>query len=126
MSKEDFENGLKVRREVMGEDFVNQRMGNTTAYMEPVQEWINENAWGSVWQRGGIDRKTRSLVTIGMLAALKASTEIRGHIQGALNNGATAEEIREVLLHSAVYCGAPAAQDALRAGQDLLEDAFEK
>lgn len=125
MSKEDIENGLQVRKEVMGEAFVDKAMGNTSAYMEPVQEWINENAWGSVWQREGLDRKTRSLVTVGMLAALKASTEIKGHIQGALNNGATPEEIREVLLHSAVYCGAPAAQEALRAGKDLLEDKFD-
>ena len=125
MSKADFENGLQVRREVMGEAFVDKAMGNTTAYMEPTQQWINEHAWGSVWQREGLDRKTRSLVTVGMLAALKASTEIKGHIQGALNNGATAEEIREVLLHSAVYCGAPAAQEAFRAAKDLLEDKFE-
>lgn len=125
MSKEDFDNGLQVRREVMGEAFVDKAMGNTTAYMEPAQQWINEHAWGSVWQREGLDRKTRSLVTVGMLAALKASTEIKGHIQGALNNGATPEEIREVLLHSAVYCGAPAAQEAFRAAKDLLEDKFE-
>lgn len=125
MSKEDFENGLQVRREVMGEEFVDKAMGNTTALMEPVQEWINEHAWGSVWQRGGLDRKTRSLVTVGMLAAMKAPTEIKGHIQGALNNGATPEEIREVLLHSAVYAGAPAAQEAFRAAKDLLEDKFE-
>lgn len=124
MSKEDFENGLQVRCEVMGEAFVNKAMDNTSAYMEPVQRWINEHAWGSVWQREGLDRKTRSLVTVGMLAALKASTEIKGHIQGALNNGATPEEIREVLLHSAVYCGAPAAQEALRAAKDILEDEF--
>ncbi|KZZ48594.1 4-carboxymuconolactone decarboxylase [Thalassolituus sp. HI0120] len=124
MSKEDLENGLQVRCEVMGEAFVNKAMDNTSAYMEPVQQWINEHAWGSVWQREGLDRKTRSLVTVGMLAALKASTEIKGHIQGALNNGATPEEIREVLLHSAVYCGAPAAQEALRAAKDILEDQF--
>ncbi len=122
MSREDYENGLKVRTEVMGEEFVQRAIDNTTELTQPVQDWINEHAWGSTWQREGLPRSTRSLVTIGMLAALKAPAELRGHVRGALNNGCTPEEIQEVLLHSIVYCGAPAAQEAFRAAKEVLEE----
>lgn len=116
------EQGEKIRRQVMGDDFVDKALNNTTYLTEPMQEYINAHGWGSTWQRDGIDLKTRSLVTIAMLAALKAPQELKGHIRGALNNGASADEIREVLLHSAVYCGAPAAQEAFRAAKEVLED----
>lgn len=122
MSREDYENGLKVRTEVMGEEFVQRAIDNTTKLTQPVQDWINEHAWGSTWQREGLPRSTRSLVTIGMLAALKAPAELKGHVRGALNNGCTPEEIQEVLLHSIVYCGAPAAQEAFRAAKEVLEE----
>lgn len=122
MSREDYENGLKVRKEVMGEEFVQRAIDNTTELTQPVQDWINENAWGSTWQRDGLPRSTRSLVTIAMLAALKAPAELKGHVRGALNNGCTPEEIKEVLLHSIVYCGAPAAQEAFRAAKEVLEE----
>ncbi len=122
MSLEDRTNGLKVRTEVMGEAFVQRAIDNTTELTEPLQEWINEHAWGSTWQRDGLARSTRSLVTIAMLAALKAPTEMKGHVRGALNNGCTVEEIQEVLLHSLVYCGAPAAQEAFRAAKEAIED----
>lgn len=120
MSEIDRENGLKVRTEVMGEAFVQRAIDNTTELTAPLQDWINENAWGSTWQREGLPRQTRSLVTIAMLAALKAPTEMKGHVRGALNNGCTVEEIQEVLLHSVVYCGAPAAQEAFRAAQEAI------
>lgn len=122
MSKEDFENGLKVRTEVMGEAFVQKAIDNTNETTQDLQDWINEHAWGSTWQRDGLPRSTRSLVTIAMLAALKAPTELKGHVRGALNNGCTPEEIKEVLLHSIVYCGAPAAQEAFRAAKEVLEE----
>lgn len=112
--------GESVRRKVMGDSFVDAALTKTTDFTQPMQEYINDHGWGSTWQRGGLDLKTRSLVTIAMLAALKAPQELKGHIRGALNNGATVEEIREVLLHSAVYCGAPAAQEAFRAAQEVL------
>jgi 4-carboxymuconolactone decarboxylase len=112
--------GEKTRRKVMGDSFVDSALAKTTDFTQPMQDYINDHGWGSTWQRGGLDLKTRSLVTIAMLAALKAPQELKGHIRGALNNGATAEEIREVLLHSAVYCGAPAAQEAFRAAQEIL------
>ncbi|MGH1462184.1 MAG: carboxymuconolactone decarboxylase family protein [Neptuniibacter sp.] len=122
MSKEDYENGLKVRTEVMGEAFVQKAIDNTNETTQDLQDWINEHAWGSTWQRDGLSRSTRSLVTIAMLAALKAPTELKGHVRGALNNGCTPEEIKEVLLHSLVYCGAPAAQEAFRAAKEVLEE----
>ncbi|MDI3323331.1 carboxymuconolactone decarboxylase family protein [Pontibacterium granulatum] len=122
MSIEDREKGLAVRTEVMGEEFVQRAIDNTTEFTAPVQDWINENAWGSTWQREGLPRSTRSLVTIAMLAALKAPTELKGHVRGALRNGCTPEEIQEVLLHSIVYCGAPAAQEAFRAAKEVIEN----
>ena len=126
MSQEDYNNGLKVRTEVMGDEFVQRAIDNTTELTQPVQDWINEHAWGSTWQREGLPRSTRSLVTIGMLAALKAPAELKGHVRGALNNGCTVEEIQEVLLHSIFYCGAPAAQEAFRAAKEVLEEWQEK
>ncbi|MBE9397407.1 carboxymuconolactone decarboxylase family protein [Pontibacterium sp. N1Y112] len=122
MAIEDRENGLAVRTEVMGEEFVQKAIDNTTEFTAPLQDWINENAWGSTWQRETLPRNTRSLVTIAMLAALKAPTEMKGHVRGALRNGCTPEEIQEVLLHSIVYCGAPAAQEAFRAAKEVIEN----
>ena len=122
MAIEDRENGLAVRTEVMGEEFVQKAIDNTSEFTAPLQDWINENAWGSTWQRETLPRNTRSLVTIAMLAALKAPTEMKGHVRGALRNGCTPEEIQEVLLHSIVYCGAPAAQEAFRAAKEVIEN----
>lgn len=122
MSIQSKANGLNVRTEVMGEAFVKRAIDNTTALTEPMQDWINEHAWESTWQREGLPRSTRSLVTIAMLAALKAPKELQGHVRGALNNGCTVSEIQEVLLHSAVYCGAPAAQEAFRAAQEVIDE----
>lgn len=111
--------GEKIRRQVMGSDFVDAAQ-STDSFSEPLQQYINLHGWGSTWQRDGLDLKTRSLITIAMLAALKAPNELKGHIRGALRNGASIEEIQEVLLHSAVYCGAPAAQAAFRAAEEVL------
>ena len=113
--------GEAIRRQVMGDAFVDRALNNADDFNQPMQNYINDHGWGSTWQRGGIDRKTRSLVTIAMLAALKAPQELKGHIRGALNNGASKEEVQEVLLHSAVYCGAPAAQEAFRAAKEVFD-----
>jgi 4-carboxymuconolactone decarboxylase len=121
MSHEDRQKGEAVRREVMGDEFVDRALSQVTELTEPMQAWINEHAWGSTWQREGLPRQTRSLVTIAMLAALKAPTELKGHVRGALRNGCTPQEIQEVLLHSFVYCGAPAGQEAFRAAKEVIE-----
>jgi 4-carboxymuconolactone decarboxylase len=121
MKDKQFEDGLKTRKQVMGEDFVDRAFAGATEFTMPLQEFITRNAWGTVWQRDGLDMKTRSLVTVAMLTALGRSHELKGHLRGALNNGATPEELREVLLHAAVYCGAPLAVDAFRVAQEVVE-----
>ena len=117
-----YSKGEQIRRQVMGDEFVDRALSQVTDLTAPMQEWINEHAWGSTWQREGLPRQTRSLVTIAMLAALKAPTELKGHVRGALRNGCTPEEIQEVLLHSFVYCGAPAGQEAFRAAKEVIEE----
>lgn len=121
MKDKQFDDGLKTRKQVMGEDFVDRAFAGATEFTMPLQEFITRNAWGTVWQRDGLDLKTRSLVTVAMLTALGRSHELKGHLRGALNNGATPEELREVLLHAAVYCGAPLAVDAFRVAQEVVE-----
>lgn len=121
-SNSNYENGLAVRKQVMGEAHVERAMNNTTEFTQPLQDWINEHAWGSTWQRGVLDRKTRSLVTIAFLIAQKSPTELKGHIRGAINNGASVAEIQEVLLHSLPYCGAPATQEAYRSAVEILTE----
>jgi len=98
MSEQDRERGKARRTEVMGEAFVERAMRDLDGFSRPLQNWLNEHAWGSTWQRGGIDLKTRSLCTCAMLAALGRGTELKGHVRGAINNGASPVEIREVLL----------------------------
>lgn len=120
---ENYENGINVRKQVMGEAHVERAMSQVTEFTAPLQDWINEHAWGSTWQRDDVlDRKTRSLVTLAFLIAQKSPTELKGHIRGAINNGASVAEIQEVLLHSLPYCGAPAAQEAYRAAVDVLTE----
>lgn len=124
---ENYENGINVRKQVMGEAHVERALSQVTEFTAPLQDWINEHAWGSTWQRDdtdgkGIDRKTRSLITMAFLIAQKSPTELKGHIRGAINNGASVAEIQEVLLHSLPYCGAPAAQEAFRAAVEVLGD----
>lgn len=119
---QQFNDGLRMRKQVMGEDFVEKAFANADVFTMPLQEFITRNAWGTVWCRDGLDLKTRSLITVAMLTALGRSHELRGHLRGALNNGATPEEIREVLLHAAVYCGAPLAVDGFRVAQEVMAD----
>lgn len=113
--------GEQVRREVMGDAFVDRAINNASEFTAPLQEFVNQHAWGGVWTRPGLDRKTRSLITLATLTALKCPQELKGHVRGALNNGCSLEEIRETLLHCAVYAGVPAAIDAFRAAQELLD-----
>lgn len=117
-----FEDGLRMRKQVMGEEFVERAFDAVDAFTAPLQEFVTRNAWGTVWCRDGLDLKTRSLLTLSMLTALGRAHEIRGHVRGAVNNGASMQEIREVLLHASVYCGMPLAIDAFRAAQDVLRE----
>ena len=114
--------GIGIRTTVMGADFVNKAMGEATDFSLPLQEFVNEHAWGSVWAREGLTLQTRSLITLAILTTLKAPHELKGHIRDALNKGCTVEEIREVLLHCAVYAGVPASAEAFRAAQSVLKD----
>lgn len=114
--------GEQVRRQVMGDAFVDRALNNASEFTQPLQDFINEHAWGGVWTREGLDRKTRSLITLSALTALKCPQELKGHVRGALNNGCSVEEIRETLLHCAVYAGVPAAIDAFRAAQEIIDE----
>jgi len=120
---QQFKDGLQVRKQVMGEDYVDRAFANADEFSAPLQEFITRNAWGTVWCRDGLDLKTRSLITVSMLTALGRPHELRGHLRGALNNGVTPEQLREVLLHAAVYCGAPLAVDAFRIAQEVMAEA---
>ncbi|MEC4718867.1 4-carboxymuconolactone decarboxylase [Noviherbaspirillum sp. CPCC 100848] len=119
---QQYEGGLQKRRQVMGAEYVERAFANADEFSMPLQEFITRNAWGTVWCREGLDMKTRSLITVSMLTALGRSHELKGHLRGALNNGATPEELREVLLHAAVYCGAPLAVDAFRTAQEVVAE----
>lgn len=116
-----FQAGLDMRTQVMGAEFVDRGFGNATDYTLPMQEFITRNAWGNVWQRPGLDLKTRSLITVAMLAALGKQQELKGHVRGALNNGVTPDELREVMLHATVYCGYPTAIEAFRSVAEVVE-----
>ena len=117
----DFKAGLKTRRQVMGDDFVDRALGGATPFTEPMQHYITRNAWGDVWQRPGLDLKTRSLITMSMLIALGRQHELKGHVRGALNNGVTPEQIQEVLLHASIYCGVPCAVEAFRSAAEVVD-----
>ena len=121
MQDEQYDKGLATRREVMGDAFVDRALAGTTPFTQPIQDHISRAAWGDVWQRPGLDRKTRSLVTVAMLAALGRPHELKGHVRGALNNGASVQEIQEVLLHAAIYCGIPTSVEAFRTAAEVVE-----
>ena len=122
-SNANYQNGLKVRTDVMGEAHVKRSLDSTTGFTQPLQDWIIEHAWGSTWQDDSVlPRKYRSLITIAFLIAQKSPTELKGHIRGAINNGASVAEIPEVLMHSLPYCGAPATQEAFRAAIEILNE----
>lgn len=117
-----FDAGLATRTQVMGEAFVQKAFAGADDFSMVMQEFTTRNAWGSTWQRDGIDLKTRSLITVSMLTALGRAHELRGHVRGALNNGATPEELREVFLHATVYCGFPLAIDAFRNACEVIAE----
>lgn len=112
--------GLQTRREVLGAEHVDRSLSQASDFARPLQELVTEYCWGAVWSRPGLERRLRSLLNIGMLTALGRSHELAVHIRGAINNGVTPLEIQEVLLQTAVYCGAPAAMEAVRIAEAVL------
>lgn len=122
MSDDTYERGMEVRREVLGDDHVDAAIGATTELTADFQSFITRYAWGEVWTRPGLDRKTRSCITLTALVALNRPEELEMHLRAALRNGLTRDEIREVLLHCAVYCGVPAANTAFGIAGRVLED----
>lgn len=114
---------MRLRREVLGDEHVDRAMANETDFTRDFQDLLTRYAWGEVWARPGLDRRMRSCITIAMTIALNRPEELALHLRGALNNGVTVEELREVLLQTAVYCGLPAANSAFRVAQEVLGDA---
>ena len=119
---ERYEAGMKVRREVLGDAHVDRATENATDFSRPFQEFITRAAWGEAWTRPGLDRRTRSVITLSVLTALRAENEIPMHVRAAIRNGLTPEEIREVLIHTAVYAGVPAANSAFALAQKVLDE----
>ena len=117
-----FDRGLKLRREVLGPEYVDKSMQSANDFMMAFQRITTEWCWGYAWTRPGLDRKTRSLLNLAMLTALNRAPEIKLHVRGAINNGVTVDEIKETLLHATIYCGIPAGLDAFKAANDVLKE----
>ena len=117
--------GMKVRRAVLGYAYVDRAKANENSFTAPFQDLITRYAWGEIWTRPGLPRKTRSLITIAMMVAMNRSDELRLHLRAAANNGVTRKEIQEVLLQTAIYCGVPAANTAFHIAEEVFADAGE-
>ena len=117
-----FEQGLKTRRDVLGAEYVDAAIQNADDFNRPMQELVTQYCWGDIWNRPGLDRRTRSLLNLAMLTALNRPHELKLHVKGALRNGVTKDEIREVFLQTAIYCGVPAAIDSFRNARDVLRE----
>lgn len=122
MSDDRFAKGMKVRREVLGDAHVERAQARTTNFDEAFQRYITESAWGAVWDRPNLDRRTRSLITIALLGALGCREELQMHVRAARNTGASPQETAEALLHVAVYAGVPAANRAFAAAKEVYEE----
>jgi 4-carboxymuconolactone decarboxylase len=120
--EELFDRGLEVRRKVLGAEYVDNSLKQANDFMQAFQNITTEWCWGYAWTRPGLDRKTRSLINLAMLTALNRAPEIKLHVRGALNNGVTVDEIKEVLIHATVYCGIPAGLDAFKAANEVLKE----
>ncbi len=118
--RQRYEQGMKVRRDVLGDAHVDRSLKNRNALNEEFQDLITRYAWGEIWSRPGLPRKTRSMITLAMMVALNRGDELKMHLRAALNNGVTAEEIKEVLLQTAIYCGVPAANGAFHIAQEVV------
>ena len=122
MNKESFEQGLKTRREVLGADYVDASIANADDFNMPIQELVTEYCWNEIWNRPGLDRRTRSIMNLCMITALNRPHELKLHVRCAINNGLTKEEIKEVFLQTAIYCGVPAAIDSFRNAKEVFKE----
>ncbi len=117
-----FDQGLAMRREVLGAEYVDASIKNATDFNIDMQELVTQYCWGDVWNRPGLDRKTRSFLNLAMISALNRPHELKLHVRGAINNGLTKDEIKEVFLQVAIYCGVPAAIDAFRVASEVFKE----
>jgi 4-carboxymuconolactone decarboxylase len=126
MHKETFERGLEIRKDVLGKEFVEQSLSTADDFNMPMQELTTEYCWGAVWGRDGLPRATRSMLNLAMISALNRPHELKMHIKGALRNGVTREQIREVFLQVAIYCGIPAGVDSFRIAREAFAELDQK
>lgn len=117
-----FDKGLKTRREVLGAEYVDASIKNATDFNIDMQELVTQYCWGDVWNRPGLERKTRSFLNLAMITALNRPHELKLHVRGAINNGLTKDEIKEVFLQAAIYCGVPAAIDSFRVASEVFKE----
>lgn len=122
MNRESFEKGLKTRREVLGAEYVDNAIKNADDFNQPMQELVTEYCWDAIWNRPGLDRRTRSIINLSMLTALNRPHEIKLHVRGAINNGLSKQDIQEVFLQTAIYCGVPAAIDSFRTAREVFKE----
>ena len=122
MDQKTHDKGLEIRKAVLGEAYVNNALKNADSFNKPFQELVTEYCWGEVWGRPGLDRKTRSMLNLAMLSALNRPHEVKLHIRGAIANGMTKDEIKEVFLQVAIYCGVPAAVDSFRIAREVFKE----
>ncbi len=122
MTDDLFERGLKTRKEVLGDEYVEKSLAAADDFTRPLQELVTRYCWGDVWNRPGLDKQQRSMINLAMITALNRPHELRLHVRGALNNGLTRAQIREILLQTAVYCGIPACIDAFRVAKEVFEE----
>jgi len=122
MDKQTFERGLEIRKSVLGKEFVENSIASADSFNMPMQELVTEYCWGAVWGRDDLPKKTRSMLNLAMISALNRPHELKMHIRGALRNGVSKDEIREVFLQVAIYCGVPAAVDSFRIARQVFEE----
>ena len=120
---EMYDRGLKVRREVLGADYVDKQIASADDFNRPMQNLVTEYCWGAIWNRPGLDRRTRSMLNLAMLSALNRHHEFKAHVKGAVKNGVTKQEITEVLLQVAIYCGVPAGVEHFRLAREAFKEA---
>jgi 4-carboxymuconolactone decarboxylase len=126
VNKELYEQGLAIRKSVLGAEYVDKALASADDFSRPMQELTTEYCWGWCWGREGLDKKTRSIINLAMISALNRPHEVKAHVKGALNNGLSRDEIREVLLQVAIYCGIPAGVDSFRAAKEVFAEIDKK